>query len=156
MDRRDFIVAAGASTIAVAAGRAALAADNPHAMHGAASSTGPGAAPWLTNAAVVEAAADCGRAGRICLQHCLQMLRSGDSSMNRCSETVSAMLPMCQAAEALAIQGSPHLKALAAVCAKACRDCEAACKEHAGHHEPCKRCMETCQHCAGICEKIAA
>ena len=152
MDRRQFIVA-GASTIAVAAAARAAAEEESHAMH---HKQAAGRQAWVTNAPVVEAAADCGRAGRICLQHCLEALRAGDMSMARCSESVSVMLPMCAAAEALAIQGSPHLKALAAVCVKTCRDCEAACKEHAMHHEACKRCMEACQHCAAACEKAAA
>jgi hypothetical protein len=76
--------------------------------------------------------------------------------MAKCSETVSAMLAMCRTLEALAIQGAPYLKAHAALCGKVCRDCEAACKVHASHHEACKRCMETCQRCAAACEKYAA
>jgi len=156
MNRRQFIVA-GASSVAASAAARALA-DDPHAEHNkqvpAAASNGP--RPWVRNAALIDASADCGKAGEVCLEHCLAQLREGDRSMARCSETVSAMLPMCAALEALAIQGSPHLKALAAVCAKVCRDCEAACKEHAMHHEPCKRCMETCRHCAEACEKAAA
>jgi Cys-rich four helix bundle protein (predicted Tat secretion target) len=158
MDRRSFI-AAGAAAVAAVATRAA-AEDDPHAEHkrqaaAKAAQAGKGGPPWVANAALVEAAADCGRAGRVCLEHCLSVLRAGDTSMARCSQTVSAMLPLCAALEALATQGSPHLKALAAVCAKACRDCEAACKEHAGHHEACKRCMETCGRCAAACEKAA-
>jgi len=152
MNRRDFVVA-GASTIGLAIAGRSLAEDQA-AQH---THTSMGATPpWVANASLIDAAADCGRAGRICLAHCLDSLRAADKSMARCSETVSAMLPMCAAVEALAIQGSPHIKALAAVCAKACRECEEACKVHAMHHEPCKRCMETCQRCGAACEKAAA
>jgi len=149
MNRRQFVLA-GASSVAVGLGARALAQ----------ASEGGGAPaparPWIRNAVLVDAGADCVKAGEICLEHCLEQLRAGDKSMVRCSETVSAMLPMCRALQALAIQGSPHLKAHATLCAKVCRDCEAACKVHAGHHEACKRCMETCQRCAAACEKYAA
>jgi Cys-rich four helix bundle protein (predicted Tat secretion target) len=66
------------------------------------------------------------------------------------------MLPLCQALSELAVQRSGHLKGLAAVCAKACRECEAACKKHANHHAECKACMESCQKCAAECEKLAS
>ena len=155
MDRRQFIVASTATLVAAASPRAG-AEEDPHAAHKKQAAAGGAGQGWVTNAAVVEAAADCGRAGRVCLEHCIALLRAGDRSMARCSETVDAMLPLCAAMEALATQGSPHAKAIAAVCAKACRECEAACKEHASHHEPCKRCMETCQRCGAACEKMAA
>jgi len=148
MNRRQFVLAS-ASSVAVGISSRALA--QGAAQHGAAS-----AGPWVKNAALVDAAAECVKAGEVCREHCLTLLRTGDESMAKCSETVSTMLPMCRALEALAIQGSPYLKAQAALCAKACRDCEAACKVHANHHETCKRCMETCQRCAAACETYAA
>ena len=148
MNRRQFVVA-GASSVAVGLAAHALA------QAGEGGGSVPPARPWLRNATLVDAGADCIKAGEICLEHCLQQLRAGDKSMVQCSEAVSAMLPMCRALVALAIQGSQHLKAHAALCAKVCRDCEAACKVHAGHHEPCKHCMETCQR-AAACEKYAA
>jgi hypothetical protein len=76
--------------------------------------------------------------------------------MARCSKAVSVMLPMCRAGMALAIQDSAHLKALAAICADTCRECQAACKEHAEHHEACNWCMETCETCAAECARVAA
>jgi Cys-rich four helix bundle protein (predicted Tat secretion target) len=108
------------------------------------------------NRELADAAADCVQAGDVCMEHCLEALRAGDKSMAKCSETVAAMLPMCRALAALATQGSQHLADHAKTCAKVCRDCEAACKVHAGHHEACKRCMETCQKCAAACEKYTA
>jgi len=158
MDRRDFL-RAGVAVVSASAGGLAMAQAGGDTKHEHQHEKGPGAAGprgWEKNAAVVEAASDCVRAGEICLEHCLTLLRTGDTSMARCSTTVDAMLALCRATEALAMQDSPHLKGIAATCAKACRDCEAACKEHAAHHEPCRRCMETCQKCASVCEKIVA
>ncbi len=108
------------------------------------------------NTALFAAAQDCVRAGTICLDHCVRLLSTGDKSMAECAATVRAMLPLCTATSELALQKSAHLKALAAVCAKACRDCEAACKKHAMHHAECKGCMESCAACATECEKAAA
>jgi len=158
MDRREF-VKVGTSVLMAGAASAALAADemsgHEHHHHEAmgASDDAGGATKY---AALVDAAAGCLKAGEVCLEHCLALLRTGDTSMARCSRTVSAMIPLCRAALSLAVQDSAHLKALAAVCARTCCDCEAACKEHASHHEACRRCMESCQQCAPECEKVAA
>jgi Cys-rich four helix bundle protein (predicted Tat secretion target) len=158
MDRRQF-VKAGSSMMLASVAATALAADDmsghEHHQQGAKGAYGGegGAKKYST---LVEATAACVKAGEVCLEHCLSLLRTGDTSMARCSTTVSAMLPLCRAGLALAIQDSPRLKELAAVCAKTCRDCEAACKEHATHHEACRWCMESCQKCAAECEKVAA
>ena len=102
---------------------------------------------------VYLAALDCIRVGNECLDHCVRSLSTGDKMMAECAATVRAMLPLCQAVSQLAMLDSKHFKALAAVCAQACRDCEAACKKHAGHHAECKACMDSCAKCAAACEK---
>jgi Cys-rich four helix bundle protein (predicted Tat secretion target) len=116
----------------------------------------PKAATWAINEALLAAALDCLKTGEACLDHCVRSLSTGDKSMAECAATVRAMLPMCQAIADLTRLNSTHLKALAAVCAKVCRDCEAACKKHQNHHAECKACMESCQKCATECEKAAA
>ena len=157
MDRRQF-VKAGTSAMLASVAATALAADemSGHEHHHDAKGAYGGEGGAKKYSALVEAAASCVKTGEICLEHCLALLRTGDTSMARCSTTVSAMLPLCRAGLVLAVQDSAHLKALAAVCARTCRDCEAACKEHASHHEACRWCMESCQRCAQECEKIAA
>ncbi len=144
MNRRDAL-----KTTAVAASAlslAALAADAPKAA--------PKPSGLAANKEVYEAALDCVRTATECLDHCVRSLSTGDKMMAECAGTVRAMLPLCEALADLALLDSKHLKALAAVCAKACRDCEAACKKHAGHHAECKACMESCQRCAAACEKL--
>lgn len=108
------------------------------------------------NQALYDAARECLRAGELCLDHCVRLLSTGDKSMAECAGTVRAMLPTCAALSQLVLLKSEHLKAFATVCATICRDCEAACKKHAGHHAECKACMESCQKCATECEKAAA
>lgn len=103
---------------------------------------------------VYLAAQECIRAGTECLDHCIRSLSTGDTMMAECAGTTRAMLPLCNATMELALLDSKHLKALAAVCAKACRDCEAACKKHSGMHAECRACMESCKRCAEACEKV--
>ena len=105
--------------------------------------------------AVAAAAAECLVAGEACLSHCLERLARKDDSMAECARTVRDLLATCDATLSLASAESPHFAALAAVCGRVCRDCEAACKKHAEHHATCKRCMETCQRCAEACEQLA-
>lgn len=102
---------------------------------------------------IYDAALECVRAGTECFDHCIRSLQAGDKMMVECTTTVRAMLPLCRAVAELAMQDSKHLAALATVCAKVCRDCEAVCKKHAGHHAECKACMESCKRCAEACEK---
>jgi len=152
MDRRQFVLA-GASTAALGIASTVLGAEESAPSK---ATTTPAALANAKSRELVDAGFDCVKAGEICMEHCLERLRQGDESMSKCSATVATMLPMCRALAALALQGSPHLAEHAGTCAKVCRDCEAACKVHAGHHEACRRCMETCQRCASACERYAA
>jgi hypothetical protein len=66
------------------------------------------------------------------------------------------MLAMCRTLVTAAAQNTPRLKEIARASGQVCRDCEAACKPHAGHHDICRRCMEACRACASVCEKVSA
>lgn len=112
--------------------------------------------PITNGPAVVKAATDCVAAGQACLENCMRILSGGDKSMAECAYTVRQMMPVCEAMAQLARMGSLQAKALAAVCARVCRDCEATCKVHAAHHAECKACMDACAKCAVECEKAAA
>ncbi|MFZ5444544.1 MAG: Csp1 family four helix bundle copper storage protein [Myxococcota bacterium] len=147
MNRRDLLTTTAAAGAALSF--AAFAQGAPKAAEKAATPPSGIAA----HKEIYEAALSCIRAGQECLDHCVRSLSTGDKMMAECAGTVRAMLPLCEAVAQLALLDSKHLKELAAVCAKACRDCEAACKKHAGHHAECKACMESCKRCADACEK---
>jgi Cys-rich four helix bundle protein (predicted Tat secretion target) len=152
ISRRDAVtVAAGGVAVM---GLSALAQGKPAAP--AKDAKAEPKAAWVINETLLAAALECLKAGEACLDHCVRSLSTGDKSMAECAGTVRAMLPMCRALTDLTRLNSTHLKALAAVCAKVCRDCEAACKKHQNHHAECKACMESCQKCATECEKAAA
>lgn len=107
------------------------------------------------NKALIDAAEHCAAVGRDCLDMCVRTLAAGDKMMAECAGTVRQMLPLCQAVAELARINGSQLKAVAAACAKACRECEAACQKHAAHHTECKACAESCKACAAECDKLA-
>jgi Cys-rich four helix bundle protein (predicted Tat secretion target) len=107
------------------------------------------------NGALIAAAHHCMAAGDLCTAHCIDMLAAGDKSLKDCAKSVAQMRAMIGALAQLAAQNAPHLKEMAALCAKACRDCEAECKKHE-QHPPCKACGEACNKCAAECDKTAA
>jgi Cys-rich four helix bundle protein (predicted Tat secretion target) len=152
MNRRDLLATAAGS---VAALSFSALAEEVKAAAEAPVAAAPKAEGYSYNTVLFEATLSCLKSGEICLDHCVRTLSTGDKSMAECAGTVRAMLPMCEAMSKLTLLKSKHLKALAAVCAKTCRDCEAACKKHAKHHAECKACMESCQKCALECEKVA-
>ncbi len=104
---------------------------------------------------LIDAASSCEKEGEICLEHCVARLAANDTTLAECARSVRDMLVACRAVSSFAIQRSPHLKEMATVCAKICRECEAACLKHASHHEECRRCGESCKACAAECDKVA-
>ncbi|HZJ55062.1 MAG TPA: four-helix bundle copper-binding protein [Myxococcaceae bacterium] len=137
MQRREFLFAT--------AGLAGAVRAAPDA--GSAPTKGPG---------LVQLASDCIELGEECQAHCLQQFAAGDTSLAGCARSVTMMIAMCRALVTASAQSSPRLKEIARVCGQVCRDCETACKPHAGHHDICRRCMESCKACAAACEKTAA
>ena len=132
--RRELLIAAGGAAASLAAAGTAWAKSPPvHDHHGA------------VNADLIDALAACETRGEACLSHCLDALATGDTSLGACAVHVREMLAVCSAMSTLAASGSDHAKALASVCAAACKDCAAACREHASMHPTCRDCMEACE-----------
>lgn len=151
MNRRSFVGSAAAVSLAAVSAAALAAEGHKHEGHAAADKAAPRAYE-----AVRQAAAHCVSAGQVCLDHCIRLLSSGDTSMAQCAKAVNQMLTLCGALQSLAAQNAAQTPALAKLCAQACKECAQACKEHAAHHAECKACMDSCQACAQECEKIAA
>jgi Cys-rich four helix bundle protein (predicted Tat secretion target) len=148
MRRRSFL-AAGAGLVAAAATVTAQAAPPAKSDKPAPAGGGSGMA------AVADAAADCVRKGEACLQHCLSMLATGDTSMAACSRTVRDVLATSHALETLAASGGPRAAALAKVAADVARDCQAECAKHA-QHPPCKACGDACARLIAAIAKLPA
>jgi len=126
-----------------------------HAVRIGVASAAETAAPAAEPASgLADAAAGCIAAGNACLQHCLDLLGKGDTSIAECSQTVRQMLAVCAAIGPLADAGSKHLKEAARLCLDVCTDCEAACRKHENHHAPCKRCADACARTIAEAKKV--
>lgn len=138
MTRKQLIASTAAAAVALKAG--ALLAEAP---------VSPG--PF---GALSDSASNCIGDGERCLQHCIELLGSGDKSMDACARTVRDMLATCEAMRTLANAKSPLLKKMAAVCLEACKICAAECDKHP-RHAVCKRCADSCRKCMDEIKKIA-
>lgn len=106
--------------------------------------------------ALARAASGCVRAGEACLQHCLDLLATGDKSLGDCAKMVNQMLAVCRAVGPIADAGGTHLVAMARLCQAVCTDCEKACREHAAHHDVCKACADACESTAAAAKALLA
>ena len=144
MDRREAVTRTGLLALAGLATAAKVAAEEgPHVHHG------------VRHKALADAAGTCVGTGQACLDHCIAHLSQGDKDLPACAKSVTQMLALCSALEALANQDSKYLVKLASVTAEACQDCEEECKKHADTHEACKRCGESCRACYKECKQLA-
>ncbi len=113
-----------------------------HSMHGG------------KHKSLIDTATACIAKGEVCVAHCIDLMKGGDTAMADCMKSVSVMMPMCAALVRLAALDSKRLKELAAVCKDVCADCEAECKKHAEKHAVCKACMESCTACIKDCKAL--
>lgn len=149
MSRRDLLASSAAlgATYGLGLGTVLAAEDHEdHAAHAA-----PAAAPA---AGLARAATECVRVGEECVQHCLDLLAKGDTSLGECAKAVNQMLAVCNAAGPLVYAGSKHLKAFAKLCADVCGECETACRKHESHHAVCKACAEACARTVAEAKKV--
>ncbi|MGE5266857.1 MAG: four-helix bundle copper-binding protein [Deltaproteobacteria bacterium] len=103
---------------------------------------------------LIDTATACIAKGEVCVAHCIELMKGGDTAMADCMKSVSIMMPMCAALVRLAALDAKRLKELAAVCKDVCADCEAECKKHAEKHAVCKACMESCTACVKECKAL--
>ena len=105
---------------------------------------------------LARAVAECVRAGEACLAHCIASLSTGSTMMADCAAKVRVMLGICRAVQVLATTDSPHLVALAKICAATCTECADTCAAHAGHHAVCGDCEKACRVASSAAAALAA
>jgi Cys-rich four helix bundle protein (predicted Tat secretion target) len=155
ISRRQVLLGAGALAATAIAGSAAAAEhqheqqqqghDHQKMMRGA----------CCPHDALIKAAHDCVRTGQVCLDHCIEMFKSGDTTLAECADKVTELVAMSTALASMAASNSPHLKALAGVCRGVCKDCEDECRKHEKDHEVCKTCADACADCIKACDQVA-
>ena len=132
MSRREILLGMGAVAATAYAGAAVSAMPgHDHSKHSA-------QLPDL-----LDATNNCLDKGQRCLAHCLVSFREGDVELADCAAKVHEMEAICGAFSYLLAANSGYVKAYAAVCEQACRDCETECRKHEEHVE-CKACAEAC------------
>ncbi len=143
MTRREVLMGAGVVLAAAAAPQVFAAEEHHHGM-------------MNKHGKLVETTLHCIRDGEACLDHCLKLFKTGDTSVADCAATVTEMLAMCTAMHKMASHDSKYAGQLASVCLKVCQECEKQCNKHAKKHEACAACARSCKECIRECEKIAA
>jgi Cys-rich four helix bundle protein (predicted Tat secretion target) len=105
------------------------------------------------NKALVDIANQCAQHGDECIDHCIELFKSGDTTVAKCAETVNEMIVMCRALAKMGTYQSEHLVAVAKICIDVCQVCADECGKHT-KHEQCKACEKSCLECIDECKKI--
>jgi Cys-rich four helix bundle protein (predicted Tat secretion target) len=149
--------AAAAVTLGAAAARAAEGMDHSqmdHSQMDHSKMDHSGMDMGAKHKALIDTASACIAKGEVCVAHCMDLIKGGDTAMVECMKTVSIMMPMTAALVRLAALDAKRLKELTAVCKDVCADCEAECKKHADKHAVCKACMDSCTACIKECKAL--
>jgi len=109
-----------------------------------------------TRARLIDSAMACIKAGDACNQHCIELFKSGDTSLAGCADSVQDMVATCTALTKLAASNSRHLKTMAQLCMNVAEDCEKECRKHADKHDECKSCANGCLECIDACKAYLA
>jgi len=134
LDRRDLLrIGVGLVAFAGVAGAAEENASQPGA-------TGSNE----KQQALAKAIAQCITAGDTCLDHCLTILGTGDTSLAECGKAVRNMLAVCNATQILVTGKPAYITPAVQLCIDACTDCERACRKHEDRHAICKACADAC------------
>ncbi|MDH5389493.1 MAG: Csp1 family four helix bundle copper storage protein, partial [Gammaproteobacteria bacterium] len=100
------------------------------------------------------AALDCIKTGQACNDHCIELVKTGDTSIADCMDILTESLAMCIALSQMASAQSSHLPELAKLCISVCEECEKECRKHEKKHAACKACADSCNACIKACKKI--
>lgn len=106
------------------------------------------------NKALIKIANECAQHGDECIDHCIELFKTGDTSLANCADTVNEMIVMCRALAKMATYQSEDLKAVAKICISVCQRCVDECSKHEDKHPNCKACADSCRECIKECKKI--
>lgn len=154
MDRRNFLVSSATLAALAVAGRAegSDASRKGHAGHRV------GVARDSALEALADEASECVERVGACIPYCVGSLQEGETSLADCLATAIRLRSVVSAMASVAAFDTKPLestRALAAACAKFCRECEKACEPHYEMHTVCRECGETCGRCAQRCDAVA-
>jgi Cys-rich four helix bundle protein (predicted Tat secretion target) len=160
LGRRGFLLGAGTVLISSAVALNTACAQSPSGQEKITQATVSEShnhnAHGNSNEGLISASLECERIGQACIDHCMELLKAGDTSIAVCADSVLEMLAFCEAFTKLASYKSAHLKAAARICIVICEDCEKECRKFEAHHAECKKCAEACRNLIDSCRKILA
>ena len=107
------------------------------------------------NIALAKALHECVAESEVCINHCLDMFKTGDTTLANCAITVQETMAFCAAHAKLASYDSPFLKKMSVLGLEICAACEKECRKHEKHPE-CKACADSCTACIKACKAIIA
>ena len=145
--RRDILLGAAAVATTLASSTAFSATAQDHSSHQHNTNS---------NTEIIDAALDCIKTGQACNEHCIELVKSGDTSIADCMDIITESLAMCNALSQMASAQSSHLPELAKLCITVCEECEKECRKHEKKHAACKACADSCNACIKACKKIVA
>lgn len=105
------------------------------------------------NKALINIANECAQHGDECIAHCMEMFKTGDTTLAKCAQTVNEMVIMCRALAKMASYQSEQVTALAKIVIDVCQICADECGKHK-EHEQCKACAQSCLDCIDECKKL--
>lgn len=143
--RRDLIKGLVATSAALAAGSAIAGTDHSHHAHHKME------CPYKS---LIKIAIECAQHGDECIEHCIELFKTGDTSLAKCADTVNEMIVMCRALARMATYQSTQTKAVAKVCMDVCQTCADECGKHSDTHPNCKACEQSCLECIEEIKKI--
>jgi len=107
------------------------------------------------NTELAKALHACVAESEVCINHCLDMFKTGDTTLANCAITVQETMAFCAAHAKLASYDSPFLKKMSVLGLEICAACEKECRKHEKHPE-CKACADSCVACIKACKAIIA
>lgn len=105
-----------------------------------------------TRSRLIDSAAACIKTGDACSQHCIELIKTGDTSLAGCIDSVQEMLATCTALTKLAAYDSRHLKTMVQLCMNVAEDCQKECRKHETKHAECRDCANACADCIKVCK----
>ena len=142
--RRDLLKGLVATSAALATGSVLAGTDHSHHHHNK-----------TDYSALIKIANECAQHGDECIDHCIELFKTGDTSLAKCADTVNEMIVMCTALAKMATYDSKQVKAVAKVCMDVCQVCADECGKHADKHPNCKACEQSCLECIEEIKKLA-
>ncbi len=105
-----------------------------------------------SNQTMTDSIHACIQTGDECTAHCIEVIKTGDTSLIDCMKSVQETVAFCSGFAYISASDSKYLNAMCELAITICSDCQKQCEKHAKHAQ-CKACGEACAECTKECKK---